>query len=108
MSACNGYVTNRFNELIVAGQLSSLIVSLGAVFLLTTFMFRSWVAGVINIIPISLVMIFSFGLLGLLNIPLEIGKSLTASMVIGIGVDYTIHFCCALIFSTSSHHPGWR
>ena len=90
--AGNGYLTNRFNELVVAGQLSSLVVSLGAVFLLSAFMFRSWVAGLINIIPISLVMIFSFGLLGLLGIPLEIGKSLTASMVIGIGVDYTIHF----------------
>ena len=90
--AGNGYLTNRFNELIVAGQLSSLVVSLGAVFLLSACMFRSWVAGLINIIPISLVMIFSFGLLGLLDIPLEIGKSLTASMVIGIGVDYTIHF----------------
>ena len=55
-------------------------------------MFRSWVAGLINVIPISLVMVFSFGLLGLLNIPLEVGKSLTASMVIGIGIDYTIHF----------------
>ena len=68
------------------------MTSLGAVFLLTTFMFRSWVAGLINIIPISLVMIFSFGILGLLGIPLELGKSLTASMVIGIGIDYTIHF----------------
>ena len=37
-------------------------------------------------------MVFSFGLLGLLGIPLEVGKSLTASMVIGIGIDYTIHF----------------
>ena len=43
-------------------------------------------------IPISLVMIFSFGFLGLLDIPLEVGKSLAASMVIGIGIDYTIHF----------------
>ena len=55
-------------------------------------MFRSWIAGLINVLPISLVMIFSFGLLGLLGIPLEIGKSMTASMVIGIGIDYTIHF----------------
>ena len=76
----------------VSGQLASLVVSLVAVFLLTAFMFRSWVAGLINIIPISLVMVFSFGLLGLLGIPLEVGKSLTASMVIGIGIDYTIHF----------------
>jgi hypothetical protein len=90
--AGNGYVLNRLSELVISGQLSSLVTSLGAVFLLTAFMFRSWVAGLINVIPISLVMIFSFGLLGLLNIPLEIGKSLTASMVIGIGIDYTIHF----------------
>ena len=90
--AGNGYLTTRFSELVVSGQLASLIVSLVAVFLLTAFMFRSWVAGVINVIPISLVMVFSFGLLGLLGIPLEIGKSLTASMVIGIGIDYTIHF----------------
>ena len=90
--AGNGYVLNRVNELVVSGQLSSLVTSLVAVFLLTAFMFRSWVAGLINVLPISLVMIFSFGLLGLLGIPLEIGKSLTASMVIGIGIDYTIHF----------------
>lgn len=90
--AGNGYLLNRMSELIVSGQLASLVTSLGAVFLLTTFMFRSFVAGLINVLPISLVMIFSFGLLGLLNIPLEIGKSMTSSMVIGIGIDYTIHF----------------
>ena len=90
--AGNGYLLNRMNELVVSGQLSSLVTSLGAVFVLTALMFRSWVAGLINVIPISLVMVFSFGLLGLLNIPLEVGKSLTASMVIGIGIDYTIHF----------------
>ena len=90
--AGNGYMLNRMNELVVSGQLSSLVTSLGAVFVLTALMFRSWVAGLINVIPIGLVMVFSFGLLGLLNIPLEVGKSLTASMVIGIGIDYTIHF----------------
>ena len=37
-------------------------------------------------------MVFSFGLMGVLGIPLEVGKSMTASMVIGIGIDYTIHF----------------
>ena len=90
--AGQGHMTTRFSELVVSGQLTSLVTSLIAVFLLTTFMFRSVVAGLINIIPISAVMIFSFGLMGLLGIPLEVGKSMTASMVIGIGIDYTIHF----------------
>ena len=86
------YLTVRFNELVVAGQLSSLVTSLVGVFILTAFMFRSFVAGLINVVPISLVIIFSFGLMGLLGINLEIGNSMTASMVIGIGIDYTIHF----------------
>ena len=90
--AGQGYMSNRFSELVVSGQLTSLVTSLLAVFLLTTCMFRSVVAGLINIIPISSVMVFSFGLMGLLGIPLEVGKSMTASMVIGIGIDYTIHF----------------
>ncbi len=90
--AGQGYMSNRFSELVVSGQLTSLVTSLLAVFLLTTCMFRSVVAGLINIIPISAVMVFSFGLMGLLGIPLEVGKSMTASMVIGIGIDYTIHF----------------
>jgi predicted RND superfamily exporter protein len=87
-----GYFSHRFSELVVAGQISSLVASLVTVFLLTAIMFRSLTAGVINCIPISLVMIFGFGLMGLLNIPLEVGRSLTASMVIGSGIDYTIHF----------------
>ena len=87
-----GYLFTRTNELVVAGQLASLVTSLVAVFLLTTVMFRSFTAGLINVLPISLVIIFSFGLMGLFDIPLEVGKSMTASMVIGIGVDYTIHF----------------
>jgi len=90
--AGNGYINNRFNELIVSGQVSSLVTSLGAVFLLSTLMFRSLIAGLINVLPISLVMLFSFGLLGLLDIPLETGKAFAASIVIGVGIDYTIHF----------------
>ena len=90
--AGNGYFVNRMSELIVSSQAASLVTSLGAVFVLTALMFRSVTAGLINVIPISIVIIFSFGLLGLLQSPLEIGKSLTASMVIGVGIDYTIHF----------------
>ena len=90
--AGNGYFVNRMSELVVSSQAASLVTSLGAVFVLTALMFRSLTAGLITVIPIGVVIVFSFGLLGLLQSPLEIGKSLTASMVIGVGIDYTIHF----------------
>ena len=90
--AGSGYFINRLTELVISGQATSLVTSLGAVFILTALMFRSVTAGLINIIPISMVIIFSFGIQGLIQSPLDLGKSLTASMVIGVGIDYTIHF----------------
>ena len=90
--AGGAYFTYHLSELVISGQVASLIASLGAVFLLTAIMFRSVVAGLVNVIPIGIVIIFSFGVMGLLNLELEIGKALTSSMVIGIGIDYTIHF----------------
>ena len=90
--AGGAYFTYHLSELVISGQVSSLLVSLGAVFVLTAFMFRSVVAGLINVIPIGIVIIFSFGVMGLLGLELEVGKALTSSMVIGIGIDYTIHF----------------
>lgn len=81
----------RTNELVVAGQLSSLVTSLGAVFLFTALRFGSVTAGVLHIVPLSLVLVMSFGLLGLLGVPVEVGRSMTAAMVISIGDDYTIH-----------------
>ena len=90
--AGGAYFTYHLSELVISGQVSSLLVSLGAVFVLTAFMFRSVVAGLVNVIPIGIVIIFSFGVMGLLGLELEVGKALTSSMVIGIGIDYTIHF----------------
>ena len=90
--AGGAYFTYHLSELVISGQVSSLLVSLGAVFVLTAFMFRSVVAGLVNVIPIGIVIIFSFGVMGLLGLELEVGRALTSSMVIGIGIDYTIHF----------------
>ena len=90
--AGGAYFTYHLSELVISGQVSSLLVSLGAVFVLTALMFRSLIAGLVNVVPIGIVIIFSFGVMGLFGLDLEIGKALTSSMVIGIGIDYTIHF----------------
>ena len=90
--AGGAYLTYHMSELVISGQVASLIASLGAVFILTAIMFRSVIAGLVNVIPIGIVIIFSFGVMGLFHLDLEIGKALTSSMVIGIGIDYTIHF----------------
>lgn len=78
-------------DLIINGQIWSIIISILLIFLLTSFEFRSFVGGFYCIIPISISAFFNFGFMGLIGIPLDVSTALTASMAIGIGVDYAIH-----------------
>lgn len=74
----------------------SQILTLGFVFLVIMFMFvllyRSLLVAVIAIIPNILAASAVMGLMGLLSIPLDIMTITIAAIVIGIGVDDTIHY----------------
>lgn len=87
-----GYTMLVFNDLIIAGQLKSLLISFFVVLLLLSLMFRSFKIGLVSIIPIIITTIISFGVLGLLNIPLEMTTALISSIAVGIGIDYAVHF----------------
>jgi len=90
--AGSGYKALIFTDLILAGQVSSIILSLILVLILLIVMFRSWKAGLIGSIPIIITAMISFGVMGLLNIPLSTTTALLSSIAIGIGIDYSIHF----------------
>ncbi len=80
------------SELIVDSQLLSIIISLLLVFLITAGIFRSVLLGLISTVPIMLTIGVNFALMGWLDIPLDIATVLIASVAIGIGIDYNIHY----------------
>jgi predicted RND superfamily exporter protein len=43
-------------------------------------------------VPMCLTLLINFGVMGAFHIHLEPGTVLIASMVVGVGIDYTIHF----------------
>ena len=90
--AGSGYKALVFSDLILQGQIKSLIISLLTVLVLLIIMFRSVKAGLIGSVPILITAILSFGIMGLLNIPLSTTTALLSSIAIGIGIDYAIHF----------------
>jgi predicted RND superfamily exporter protein len=90
--AGSGYKALVFTDLILEGQVLSIIVSLILVLILLSFMFRSIKAGLIGSVPIVITALISFGMMGLLNIPLSTTTALLSSIAIGIGIDYAIHF----------------
>ena len=90
--AGSGYKALVFTDLILQGQIISLLMSLVIVILLLAFMFKKFMLGVIGAIPITITAVISFGLMGLLNIPLSTTTALVSSIAIGIGIDYAVHF----------------
>lgn len=80
------------NNLIVSSQIMSIIISLIAVFIIVSISYRSLVGGLFGVIPLSFALLINFGLMGFLGIKLDIATSMVASIAIGIGVDYTVHF----------------
>jgi len=78
-------------ELIVRGQVVSVLLTLCIVALVILLLFKNWEAGLVAVIPISVSIIVVYGLMGFLGIPLDTAKALLSAIAIGIGVDDTIH-----------------
>lgn len=76
----------------VNGQLISLFTSLLVVAIVVALFFRSAVAGILCSVPIAFALVILFGLMGYLGIELNIITALLTSIMIGVGVDYSIHF----------------
>jgi predicted RND superfamily exporter protein len=85
-------VEASLNRLVVQSQLISVVTSLFLVFLIIAVSNRSLAAGIIGIIPLSISILINFAVMGFLGIKLNIGTSMVASVSVGIGIDYTIHY----------------
>ena len=90
--AGSGYKALVFTDLILQGQITSIIMSLILVILLLALMFKNIKVGLIGALPILITALISFGVMGLLNIPLSTTTALISSIAIGIGIDYAVHF----------------
>jgi hypothetical protein len=80
------------NNLIISSQIRSILISFIVVFIIVAFSFKSLLAGLYGIIPLAFSLIVNFALMGYTGIKLDVGTAMVASIAIGIGVDYTIHF----------------
>ncbi|MFH2048052.1 MAG: MMPL family transporter, partial [bacterium] len=85
-------LSHNMDNLLITGQMQSLAVAILFVFVLMIIITRSFTYGAICTIPIVLTVILNFGIMGWFNIPLDVASAVIASIVIGIGIDYAIHF----------------
>ncbi|MDA3896241.1 MAG: efflux RND transporter permease subunit [Desulfobacteraceae bacterium] len=77
---------------IVDGQIKSLMLTLLVIGIMILILLRDFKAGLLSLIPMSVAVIFNFGIMGWFGIYLDVATSTIATITIGIGVDDTIHF----------------
>ncbi len=85
-------IMTDFAQKIINGQVSSLVFALLAVFILLAIIFRSATGGLIGSIPLAASIIIQFGFMGLARIPIDAATALLSSIMIGVGVDFTIQY----------------
>ena len=81
----------EINDRIISGQIKSLISAVLFTFVITSLLLKSIKRGFFTTLPIAFTVLVNFGLMGMLNIKLDIATAMIASVAVGIGVDYSIH-----------------
>ncbi|MCF8225005.1 MAG: MMPL family transporter [Bacteroidales bacterium] len=100
-----GFVRSQLASKVVQGQFYSLSIAMLIVFIILSVIFKSLKAGMISIIPLGISIIILFGLMGITGVNLDVATALLSSIMIGVGVDYTIHFLWRYREERQQHRP---
>lgn len=101
--AGNAELTTTSVREITRGQIISLTLSLSVIFLLLLIEFRSLGKGLLGMIPLVIAVVVNFGAMGWLGIDLNAPLAVISSIVIGIGVDFAIHYLNRLQIELDQH-----
>jgi uncharacterized protein len=82
----------RTQAIIAHSQYDGFLLALGVISIIIFLTLGSVQAGLISLIPNIIPALFTYGLMGLLDIPLDTDTLLLAPVMIGLAVDDTIHF----------------
>ena len=86
------YVMVQMDKSLVKSQITSLLIAVILVITVISLMFRSLREGIYASLPILATIAILYGFMGYTGIPLNIATVLVASVAMGIGIDYSIHF----------------
>ncbi len=87
-----GEMEYTMTKMIVSSQVQSLLISLISVFIIITIAFSSAWAGLVGAVPLALAILLNYMVMGFAGINLDLVTSIIASVAVGVGIDYTIHF----------------
>jgi predicted RND superfamily exporter protein len=88
----NAYVRDAQFSAITDSMTNSFMIAIGACMLLLLVIFRSLRYALITLIPVILVVCWLYGLMYILGYEINLMTATIASISVGVGIDYCIHF----------------
>ena len=85
-------INNVWQDEMVSGMKSALLGSFAIVFLMMIFLFRSFLWGVIAMLPLTITIMFIYGLIGFTGKFYDMPIAVLSSLTLGLSVDFAIHF----------------
>ena len=79
-------------ELVIKSSVISICVSIVVITFIAAIFFKHFGWGILAVIPLSAAVILNFGFMGILRIDLNHVTALLSSVIIGVGVDFAIHY----------------
>ena len=86
------YINVVWQEKMVSGMLKSLLGSFIVVLIMMAVLFRSPLYGILSMVPLSVTILFIYGLIGLVGKDYDMPVAVLSSLTLGLSVDYAIHF----------------
>jgi predicted RND superfamily exporter protein len=86
------YINKVWQDLMVFGMLKAILGSFLVVFVLMIVLFRSFTLGVLSMVPLSVSILLSYGLVGWAGKDYDMPIAVCSSLSLGMGIDFAIHF----------------
>jgi len=96
------------NEVMVQGKLLNIGSIAASIYVISSVVLRSALAGLFVLIPLTLAVLANFGVMGLAGIRLDIGTSAVSAMAVGVGADYAIYLIYRLREEMARHGDADR
>jgi predicted RND superfamily exporter protein len=86
------YLNVVWQDKMVRGMFSSLASSFVMVLVMMVVLFRSPLFGILSMIPLSLTILFIYGMIGWIGKDYDMPVAVLSSLTLGLSVDFAIHF----------------
>jgi predicted RND superfamily exporter protein len=86
------FINTVWQQKMVSGMSDALISSMIVVFIIMVLLFRSISWGIISMIPLSVIIVMIYGVIGLMGKDYDMPVAVLSALALGLAVDFAIHF----------------